>query len=172
MQRVTFVKRARRDHRSILTFVITEKNLRSPICILRVNKSQTNSFIQTRRKCSAGHNADDLGVDAIGLGYSTNASETNFMFVHNDAATNTRTSTGVAIDTDPHFFIIHTLSATNIRLELWDVTRTTLEASTNLTTNLPGSGDGMRPHQGIESLSGADDVNFVLYNMKIWYLVP
>ena len=67
--------------------------------------------------------------------------------------------------------IIHVLSDANIRLELWDATQTTLEASTNITTNLPATTDVMRPHLGIESRSGGGTIALDMFLMKMVQIV-
>ncbi|PWU04518.1 MAG: hypothetical protein C5B51_16565 [Terriglobia bacterium] len=76
----------------------------------RMDSTSNVSFFVGQGDTSGGSDEGNMG-GYLGIGFDTNASDTNFMCASKEAGTVTRTSMGVAADTNYHTFRVRSTSA-------------------------------------------------------------
>ncbi len=104
--------------------------------------SETTSFV----------NADDIGVEVVGVQYSTARPDTNWQFIAHDGTTQTTTDSGVAVDTLAHYMMVDAVTPTSVKVSILDAAFVEL-ASTTFTTGLPAGSKDMGMSSGIEPLA-------------------
>jgi hypothetical protein len=93
----------------------------------------------------------------VTLAYDTTAADTNFMYTHNNGGGATRTSSGVAADTNWHSFRMRSTVAGTYLLSLDG------GAETSFSTNVPAATDWMAPQFMSQATSAAVVLVFVDY---------
>ena len=95
----------------------------------------------------------DIGEDGFGLHLLD--TDTNWFFLTNDGASQTRVDTGVAKSTDALFIRISWDSIGQVDFTLINDTFDTILAEASITTTLPGASQDLRFFNGRQNVSGA-----------------
>lgn len=127
---------------------------RNPTLVIKFSMSST-ADIRFFAGTNSLSNTDSISSDTptglgVGLRYSTDAVETDFMFYVFDGSIRTLISSGVVADTAIHHLVITMISNTTLTITLYDI-NFAQEATITLTTNLPAGSSIQRVFCGLET---------------------